>query len=270
MNESSVLKALSTDSLSPFVPEYIQTVTRDGQLFVEMSDLLREFTDPAVMDIKMGVRTYLEEELEKARTNKILRQDMYKKMIDIDPGEPTPEEHALQAITKPRYMQWRETISSSSSLGFRIEGIKTSEGNSLKDFKTTRLEEDVKLALRDFISENPCVKEPFLRRLCDVRSALEQSDFFRRHEVIGSSLLFVYDSTDLCSVHLIDFGKTIPLPGGATIDHRSLWKEGNHEDGYLWGLDNLIRLWREIQFEVYSSPAKHRVAYGRSHSAMAL
>lgn len=36
--------------------------------------------------------------------------------------------------------------------------LQTSEGNSLKDFKTTRQEEDVKCALRDFISENPCVK----------------------------------------------------------------------------------------------------------------
>lgn len=69
-------------------------------------------------------RTYLEEELCIARERPQPRKDMYEKMVAVDPEAPTSQERAQQAVLKTRYMQWRETLSSTTTLGFRIEGFK--------------------------------------------------------------------------------------------------------------------------------------------------
>lgn len=73
-------------------------------------------------------------------------------MIQIDPKAPTDEEHRSKGVTKPRYMIWRETISSTSTLGFRIDGVKKADGTSSKDFKTTKTRDQIVEAFKDFIS----------------------------------------------------------------------------------------------------------------------
>ena len=45
-------------------------------------------------------------------------------MVKVDPSAPTKEENETEAVTKLRYMMFREQQSSTCSLGFRIEAIK--------------------------------------------------------------------------------------------------------------------------------------------------
>ena len=48
-------------------------------------------------------------------------------MVAVDPSAPTSEEHQNKAVTKLRYMQFREQQSSTCSQGFRVEAMKVSE-----------------------------------------------------------------------------------------------------------------------------------------------
>uniref|UniRef100_A0A8C8R4Q9 Kinase n=1 Tax=Pelusios castaneus TaxID=367368 RepID=A0A8C8R4Q9_9SAUR len=245
-SEQRCLDRLMNDVLKPFVPAYHGDVVKDGERYNQMEDLLAEFDSPCVMDCKMGVRTYLEEELTKARKKPSLRKDMYQKMIEVDPDAPTDEENTQHAVTKPRYMQWRETISSTATLGFRIEGIKKEDGTVNRDFKKTRTKEQVTEAFREFTKGNRNILNGYLNRLKGIRATLETSLFFKCHEVIGSSLLFIHDQKEQAKVWMIDFGKTTPLPEGQFLQHNVPWVEGNREDGYLWGLDNLIEILMEL------------------------
>ncbi|XP_045773834.1 inositol-trisphosphate 3-kinase B isoform X2 [Maniola jurtina] len=244
--EERCFKLLMKDILRPFVPEYKGQVTcEDGELYLQLQDLLSDFDCPCVMDCKIGVRTYLEEELAKAKEKTKLRKDMYEKMIQIDPAAPTEEEHRSKGVTKPRYMIWRETISSTSTLGFRIDGVKKADGTSSKDFKTTKTRDQIVEAFKDFTASIPTAVPKYLERLKNIRATLIESNFFRTHELIGSSLLFVHDKRK-ASIWMIDFAKTVPVPDGINIDHNSAWKVSNHEDGYLIGINNLISIFESL------------------------
>lgn len=64
------------DVLRPYVPEYKGLVASDdGECsYLQLQDLLGDFVSPCVMDCKIGVRTYLEEELAKAKEKPKLRK----------------------------------------------------------------------------------------------------------------------------------------------------------------------------------------------------
>lgn len=236
-NEELCFKLLEHDELSPFVPKLYSTLEKDGQRYLEMQDLLAKFEHASVMDVKMGCRTYCEDELNKASKEQKLRHDMYDKMVEIDESEPTDEERRVKAVTKPRYMKWRETVSSTASLGFRIEGMRLRDGTINKNFKTIKNEEHIAKSIMRFTQDNK-IRLMYLNRLYDLRRALVKSNFFRTHELIGSSLLFVHDD-DKANIWLIDFAKTYKLPDNLRVTHKKKWELGNHEDGYLFGLDNL-------------------------------
>jgi 1D-myo-inositol-triphosphate 3-kinase len=76
------------------------------------------------MDVKLGTRTWLESEVK----NNKPRADLFEKMYKIDPTAFNEGELEAKSVTKLRYMQFREKLSSTSCLGFRIEGVKLNEG----------------------------------------------------------------------------------------------------------------------------------------------
>ncbi|XP_077315687.1 inositol-trisphosphate 3-kinase B-like isoform X2 [Lithobates pipiens] len=238
--ENACLEALMEDILRPYVPTYHGLVEREGQTYIKMEDLLMGLEAPSIMDCKMGFRTYLEDELAKALLKPTPRKDLYNKMVALDSQAPTLEEHLQKAVTKPRYMQWRESVSSTAMLGFRIEGVTIEAGSVKKNFKKMKSREQIMETFVIFTKSRQDILEAYVKRLESMQAALKESEFFRTHEVIGSSLLFVHDRRGTSNVWMIDFGKTTLTPAHISLRHDVAWEPGTHEDGYLLGLQNLI------------------------------
>jgi hypothetical protein len=133
-NELIAYERLNRD---PFMQRHVATFygerqDADGQRFVELADLLRDFRRPAwLMDVKMGSRTFLEKEVSNAEARSDLFDKMEKTLLAGGPEVAgrqllTEEECEQRALTKLRYMSLREQLSSSSTLGFRVEAYKVS------------------------------------------------------------------------------------------------------------------------------------------------
>ena len=109
--------SLSDDVLCKYIPKIKKLASNENE-YTEMEDLKHDFKNPHVMDIKMGIRTYLEDENDTKGRN-----DLYLKMAKVSHDALTKSEKEKEAITKKRYMEWRDTSTSTRSLGMRITGV---------------------------------------------------------------------------------------------------------------------------------------------------
>lgn len=239
--ETTAYQALMSDSARKVTPTFFREIVYKDEYFIEMQDLLYDFHNPCVMDIKMGTRTFLESEV----SNTKARTDLYEKMIKVDASAPTTEEHQARAVTKLRYMDFRDNMSSSRSLGFRIEALKMAGKEKVTELQTVRSREQVINTMNGFLKRREDTKRQVIASLQNLRKVFANSAFFQTHEVIGSSILIIYDD-EKAGVWMIDFAKTVPVPEDITITHRKPWTLGNHEEGYLTGIDNLIKVVEEV------------------------
>lgn len=252
------------DPIHDFVPHLVgvvEEVDEDDEVksrFLRISNLCYPFTRPKVIDVKLGIRTFLEHECE----NECVRPDLFKKMLREYPNEVQEHERDLQAVTKHRWMTVRDANSTTSRLGFRIDGVAGYDAATKEavrvGFLKCRTMEDSIMALRRIVEDVSSegldetgwtspgeLAGRFVQRLNVLRSAFEASEFLRTSECIGSSVMHVVDHTGRVDVFWIDFAKVRPAKERA-LNHRDVWTMGNHEDGVLLGLDNLIDTWTEV------------------------
>jgi serine/threonine protein kinase len=255
--EARTYKAFETakSPVARFLPS-LKTVTdaTRKRVNIEMEDLTHGVEAACIMDIKMATRTFTEEDA----SSQELRADLLAKMLKVNQDAATPAEKQAGGITKMRYLRFREGASTSSSLGFRIDAIQLAEGlhdvvpdsNELKSIDSI---EKVNTAICQYVRYRPPLLKEFALKLRELREALEGDDVFMSHSFVRTSLLFVYsDATAACSVHLIDMSKVAKAT--RILSHRGAWQPGNDEDGYLDGLDNMIRSFEQLS-ETPMSPA---------------
>uniref|UniRef100_A0A915DLY8 Kinase n=1 Tax=Ditylenchus dipsaci TaxID=166011 RepID=A0A915DLY8_9BILA len=237
--ETNVYPKVSQDEqIRKYLPTFYGISNTNGKAFLEMENLLANFADESALgtiDVKMGHRTFLENE----KNDPTFRPSLFKDKFGLD--------YSIQKLqgkpmTKYNFMKLRDTLSSTKSLGFRIDASKLPGEAANNQYGKLKSPGDILATfVRLFGAESSNIRAQLVDRLKEMRDGVENSTFFQTHEVIGSSLLIAYDNQN-ATAWIIDFGKTVPLEKGFQIDHRSDWLDGNHEDGYLKGMDNLIEL----------------------------
>eukprot|EP00747_Dinoflagellata_sp_TGD_P155576 gnl/TRDRNA2_/TRDRNA2_177592_c0_seq5.p1 gnl/TRDRNA2_/TRDRNA2_177592_c0~~gnl/TRDRNA2_/TRDRNA2_177592_c0_seq5.p1 ORF type:complete len:548 (+),score=118.57 gnl/TRDRNA2_/TRDRNA2_177592_c0_seq5:102-1745(+) len=256
---TSLSMEYADDPVHDFVPEYFGVRKDADGKFIRIANILHDFCQPKVMDVKLGIRTYLETECDNPKP----RPDLYEKMVKMYPHELRSSDHEAKAVTKHRWMSVRDSNSTIGTLGYRIDGVAGYRRRARQEIDDELVaacsRDDTCCVFRAFAEaaatddgETPGgpdghrIAAQLLEQLRQMNEALKKSPFIRDREFIGSSILLVADATGRTGVFWIDFAKTHLVPEGMTITHQRPWEQGNHEDGIILGLDNLIESWSKV------------------------
>ena len=253
--EGRMYNLLHRSACSPFLPQLINISASTGKrVILELQDMTHGMSQPCLMDVKMALRTFTEEDAHST----VPRKDLLEKMVKVDPDAASEEELSAGGILKLRYLQFREQSTSTKTLGFRIDAVQLSDVFDTTDVPTpdelrlVATRDEVCQVISRYLQRRRDVLVSFMHQLRDLRSRLDTDEIFLTHSFIRSSLLLVYDGeSGETHVRMIDLAR-VSASGKDThgiprrLDHRSAWSEGNHEDGYLTGLDNLIDIFTEL------------------------
>jgi 1D-myo-inositol-triphosphate 3-kinase len=213
------------------VPKIFGVREAEGNKFLEMENLLQDVAEPSVMDLKLGTRTFVN-----CQRNSKKRRDLYDKMVSLCPTEPSSFEKDDQMISKTRYLTFRDSYSTTSRFGFRIEGVQIRSEGKISSTPRCKLQAVNSLDgaisyLKLFVGTKECSAETYkdiYYQLGMIEQAAKKSAIFKSHNMIGTSILFILGSDGKCKVKLIDFARSAKLEEGE-----------EKSDGWLAGIESL-------------------------------
>jgi hypothetical protein len=213
------------------------------------------------MSFLMGVRTITAIDLgpEQATPNAALCGSMRSMAPERAAQMLTAEEKEAGAVPLHRYLEFLDTISTSRTLGFRIDAAKTvvngsldllplSEGTTLN---TLADEAQTAEAIAIFLQRDAGLAVATLLKLKTLEAALMRSTFFARHVFLRTTMLLVFDDAHRSKgvdLKIMNFGSSYALPPSMTVKHTEPWDgtAESHEDGYLTGVRSLLRVVQRV------------------------
>jgi hypothetical protein len=255
-------------SLQPFVPALIRAEAArgaDARSVLTIADATHGFDARtcSVIDIKLGTRSFVEDVRSEYEPQYAAKFAEY--------GVAAPRERC----TKRAYMEWRDASTTTATLGFRVTGMavarRAGDSSSSDDAASTATRrvsvprgerglqwaQDVGLArsadlallffLHDGTGLRRDVADALLEQLRGFRDAAASSAFVAAHEIIGSSLLCVYDATGRVAVRWIDFSHAYAPRVTASGEVAPVGAVGDKKDGVLHGVDALIAVVQRIR-----------------------